>query len=628
MARGSSSNENTEKNKEPLSPLKRLAAARRLEALTSPVSEESLRESATKKADDFYALDWTLGQLTPGSEQYQHVLNAMAPNDLGLTYPREHFLNLLACSLSLSEQEKRRVLTELAIGLTQEQMDALIATFEEERTEFEKIVPKEQKHILPMYLNVMADWATIYMGMGLSSHVMANVVINALGNDNGVIPKVFTRDANFWKVLSDLSIIWGLDDPIIASIIERGIVVGKEEGIERPFIHGLLNYAYRTDLYTLKSPRAYIQRRVGIFSTYARSSLSDDKKSRLIVCRAFIIGICEDYFLLGQVEEARKSIAYAEEVLNSLKAEPDTDDVPLNDIKQTEALLASTELALEAYAEDINLERAADLLKRVTQNSLAETTTNRVLIAFLLMQQGDLCCNLLAAKIEKKEVKQNDVLEAATHLLVFARITSDEDAIYIAKKAFLDILQPNLQKLTHSSQKQDINSLRQRYLETMVFVWLGDGTAEEQELFLHLWKGASRGFHETIRSPNKATKQSPEVPGFKYWIIRSIEQKMNGETPDLMELKKSIKNFWQLYYALIMLYGISFNPKARKHCKDIANTLLSLAENRLFGFPLKDKILFFSPFAIGHHYAGSSSHEIQQWRGQLVFEKILSEFFP
>lgn len=603
----------------PLSPLKRLAAQLEVAATDLP------QEVVVKEADVsgiFTKLDWTLGQLKPGSDEYRYVLDTLAPNDSGLTYDRENFLNLLATSLSLSTAEKRRVLTELSFGLSQEQVDALIATFEDERNGFYKLMSTEQSNILQMYLNAMADWAEIYMGMGLSNNVMANVVNGVLHGEDSAVPAVFRRDSNFWQTLSDLAILWGLNDGLVTSIVARGTITATQEESERPFVLDLMNSAYRTNLYSVKAPRAYIQRRARLFSDYIKQIT--DKEHQLVVFRAYILGLCEDYFLLNQVQLAKECVAHARDILETLKAESEENTLS-KDLKKAMGLLASAELTLATSPEqEADLQRVTQLLKVMWKHSPPLIVSNPTLITLSLMQQGDLCCNLLAQKIQEKP---DDALEAAMHLLVFGKITENDIAVTVARKTFVDILPSSLEKIIKVKHKRSLNSLVHRYAETMVFLWLSDASTEEQETITRLWQDATagNGFHYAVRSPKPGSKRSPDFPGFKYWLISSLEEKMNGGSDSVSDLKHSLKEYWQLHHALVILYGLSSNPSLRPHCQELAHSLMSFAQSRLFGFPLGDNWAeLFAPFAKGKQYAGSYPLHIQQWRGQLVYEDLFS----
>lgn len=570
----------------------------------------------------FIKLEWTLGQFAPGSQEYVSALNGLIPLDSGLRFDREHFLNVLASSMSLSITEKRRVLSELSLGLSQKQVDALISTFEEECREFERIVQSRQSEILPIYLNTIADWATICMGVGLSNLVMGKIVNSVLRDEDSLVPAVFSRNGNFWKVLGDQAILWGIDDGLINAIVSQGVAVSTQENPERSFVIDLMDLAYRTNLYSMRAPRSYIERRARIFSGYI-GQLTNTKHP-LLVLRAYLVGLCEDYFHLNQITPALKCVDSARGILEALKAESKS-SISLGDLKKTEGLIAATELTLLPYAEEgkFNLRWAAELLKTVWKNSPQRVTSNSILITLSLMHQGDLCCNLLALKIEQNP---SDVLDAAMHLLLFAHVTSNSAAISGASQVFIDHLPASLKEAAQEQKRNRSSLLVHKYVETAIFCWLGDNSAEEREQSMRLFEEvASSDFHKEVRSLKPGEKRAADFPGFKYWLVSHLEEKIRGDSGSVSELNRSIKEYWQLHHALVMLYGLSSNKSLRSHCQELAYKLMHLSERRLFGFPLgEDQMELFAPFAHKLDYAGSSPQQLSKWRGKLVYEELFA----
>ena len=621
MTRGNSRKESVEKNKDSLSPLKRFAAKKQLEAASTVPMDADNRGDAPANEIGLYQLDWTLGEFAHGSDAYRQVLDTLAPKDSGLAFDREHFLNLLAFSLSLSLQEKKRVLAELGVGLSQFQVDELIDTFEEERREFQQVLTEEraQREILPMYMNALWDWSKVLLGQ-FSAHFLAKAVLDVLRDSYTIIPAFFKRDANFWKVLGDYFILWGLDnDEAFKELIDRGLRASQAEGGDRLFQLDLIDCAYRTDLYSLSSPRPYIERRVKLLQTCAFTSLPDTAPN-FIVCRALLLGFTEDYFRLGQTIEAGNAIAKAEAILEAVSGEVRDSD----EFRQIEVLLATCRLVLEAFSTNPDMENVAALLKQVAR-STAHLVSNKTICSLLLMRQGDLCCDLLAKRIEDNKSNAPGTLLAAAELLIFSQVTANENASLYAKARFSDYLQKGLKNLGSKHRKKDLAVLRETYIATMVFVWLGDGTLEEREDILRLWRSVSgQGFHEAMRS-DKESKQKADWPGSNYWLIRTLEQRLDGMAPDMKVLISSIKEYWQLFYLLTVLLGLSANPDIRKKCQDMGRALINSSERRLFGVPLQDKITrFFQPFTDGPHYAGGSVHQTQQWRGQLSYEALFT----
>lgn len=67
------------------------------------------------------------------------------------------FLNLLAGSISLSKEEKKRIVDSIP-KLRQEQVDELIRIFEEERTKFVELSPKHGAQLKKLEDQHLADW--------------------------------------------------------------------------------------------------------------------------------------------------------------------------------------------------------------------------------------------------------------------------------------------------------------------------------------------------------------------------------------------------------------------------------------------------------------------------------------
>jgi hypothetical protein len=77
-----------------------------------------------------------------------------------LTFDEAKFLNLLAGSISLSKDEKKRILDSMP-RLRQEQVDELIRIFEEERTKFIELSQKHGPQLKKLEDEHMADWKDI-----------------------------------------------------------------------------------------------------------------------------------------------------------------------------------------------------------------------------------------------------------------------------------------------------------------------------------------------------------------------------------------------------------------------------------------------------------------------------------
>lgn len=91
------------------------------------------------------------------------------PNQIFLPFIAEHpdasfdeavFLDLLEHSLSLNFEEKKRIIESIPT-LSQFQIDELTKVFEEERTEFVKLYPKEPEQIKELVATAQKQWGDL-----------------------------------------------------------------------------------------------------------------------------------------------------------------------------------------------------------------------------------------------------------------------------------------------------------------------------------------------------------------------------------------------------------------------------------------------------------------------------------
>lgn len=77
-----------------------------------------------------------------------------------LKFDEDRFLNLLAGSISLTKDEKKKIVDSIP-KLRQEQVDELIRIFEEERTKFIELSPKHGTQLKKLEEEHAADWKDI-----------------------------------------------------------------------------------------------------------------------------------------------------------------------------------------------------------------------------------------------------------------------------------------------------------------------------------------------------------------------------------------------------------------------------------------------------------------------------------
>jgi len=100
--------------------------------------------------------NFQLGQLIP-----QQINVQVAQNNL--QYDQQHFLRLLAGSISLTKDEKRRIVDSIP-KLRQEQIDELIRIFEEERYKFAELGAEHVPKLEKLAQQHAEDWKDIEMG--------------------------------------------------------------------------------------------------------------------------------------------------------------------------------------------------------------------------------------------------------------------------------------------------------------------------------------------------------------------------------------------------------------------------------------------------------------------------------
>jgi hypothetical protein len=82
----------------------------------------------------------------------------LLPNNLN--FDENYFLNLLAGSISLTKEEKKKILDSIP-KLRQAQVDELIRIFEEERAKFIELSPKHGRQLDKLEKEHQADWVDI-----------------------------------------------------------------------------------------------------------------------------------------------------------------------------------------------------------------------------------------------------------------------------------------------------------------------------------------------------------------------------------------------------------------------------------------------------------------------------------
>jgi len=100
-------------------------------------------------------------------------LNKFLP-DNNTECDRAYFLMLLSQSLSLSKGEKRRVVDAWPT-LNQWQVDALVETFEDERQEFIRLLPSEEKIIWRLIFKCQLEWAQLLLSddaLGIDIYIL------------------------------------------------------------------------------------------------------------------------------------------------------------------------------------------------------------------------------------------------------------------------------------------------------------------------------------------------------------------------------------------------------------------------------------------------------------------------
>jgi len=87
------------------------------------------------------------------------VMNIKVPSHK-LNFDEQHFLRLLAGSISLTKTEKKRIISSIP-KLKQEQVDELIRIFEEEKHKFAELSKKHVPQLEKLEKQHLADWKDI-----------------------------------------------------------------------------------------------------------------------------------------------------------------------------------------------------------------------------------------------------------------------------------------------------------------------------------------------------------------------------------------------------------------------------------------------------------------------------------
>lgn len=107
------------------------------------------------KEEDKTPANYQIGQHLP------KVINVKVPSH-ELKFDEQYFLHLLAGSISLTKDEKKRIISSIP-KLRQEQIDELIRIFEEERRKFAELSAKHVDQLKKLEKQHWADWQDIEM---------------------------------------------------------------------------------------------------------------------------------------------------------------------------------------------------------------------------------------------------------------------------------------------------------------------------------------------------------------------------------------------------------------------------------------------------------------------------------
>lgn len=134
---------------------------------------------------------WHLGLFT--EEEKAALRDWFAPSDrpYGEGNDAENFLNLISSSLSLSDQEKQRVLRALSDDtLSAFQVTELEKTFADEQQEFQKLVPTEGVIIVGLFAKAIIQWLHVLLPAPLARAKLQQLVHSKATNPS-IIPAVF-----------------------------------------------------------------------------------------------------------------------------------------------------------------------------------------------------------------------------------------------------------------------------------------------------------------------------------------------------------------------------------------------------------------------------------------------------
>jgi hypothetical protein len=108
---------------------------------------------------------------TPANYQIgQHIpkeINIKIPAN-SLQFDEQHFLHLLAGSISLTRDEKKRIIESIP-KLKQSQVDELIRIFEEERRKFAELSAKHVEQLKKLEKQHWAEWQDLELGQKAES---------------------------------------------------------------------------------------------------------------------------------------------------------------------------------------------------------------------------------------------------------------------------------------------------------------------------------------------------------------------------------------------------------------------------------------------------------------------------
>jgi hypothetical protein len=621
VKKSSATSARSKSEKAPLDP-RRFLIAKPNEAFIENISDQQPRNT-------LYTLDWTLGFYSKKSPQYKELRDLLLPDLEISSFDRDHFLNLLAFSFSLNIKEKRRVLRAFSdTGLSALQIKELINTFESEQTEFDKLFAKEESQICRLYFQSLDSWATLLWGPFQGRHKL-NALLYDLIKEDRKIPYKFPRTEDFWMIAMDSAVSWSASSEIIQELLAKG----ESVSVDKPFALKIIDYLYKENIDLLENRLSYVWQRVSA-SQLCLSRTSLKPEHSVVVARAWAMGVCQDWALLGERSRALDAVSNAERAMEVV-------------LKKPSALKSKSKEAIE----HLKNSRIAILTWKLNIQSMFECAPNEIIETLRsLHDEENGAINtfgidalyyqhqfLAASKyLHKKFLVMTDegsskperlysyeIADIAIELLLISNIAQEIGIRTEAAMFLIGFCQFHIYRSQPGAHEK--KKLQCIYQAVQLLSWLELTSKNTDQTLINQISVAFKGILEKasndIHPTSSDTTDSNVVASLRklpptYIAILGIDGAILNDPWKKKIWRQAVTDRRVMLQLLIVLFSLSSNEKIREYAQSFALDILENTERDLFGPALKKSFRPFTKFAAKLTYCNEKnllSQKSNEW---------------